>query len=158
MVEWPLKYPDSFRRMGISASKGVLLYGPPGCSKTMIAKAIATESKLNFLAVKGPELFSKYVGDSEKGVREIFKKARSCAPSVIFFDEIDAVASSRSSETDVSDRVLIQILIEIDGIEELNDVIIIAATNRPDTLDKALTRPGRFDHLVYVPPPDLLAR
>ena len=155
MVEWPLKYPDSFKRMGISASKGVLLYGPPGCSKTMIAKAIATESKLNFLAVKGPELFSKYVGDSEKGVREIFKKARSCAPSVIFFDEIDAVASARSGETDVSDRVLIQILIEIDGIEELNDVIIIAATNRPDTLDKALTRPGRFDHLVYVPPPDL---
>jgi AAA family ATPase len=154
-VEWPLKYPDSFKRMGISASKGVLLYGPPGCSKTMIAKAIATESKLNFLAVKGPELFSKYVGDSEKGVREIFKKARSCAPSVIFFDEIDAVASARSGETDVSDRVLIQILIEIDGIEELNDVIIIAATNRPDTLDKALTRPGRFDHLVYVPPPDL---
>jgi AAA family ATPase len=155
VVEWPLKYPDSFKRMGISASKGVLLYGPPGCSKTMIAKAIATESKLNFLAVKGPELFSKYVGDSEKGVREIFKKARSCAPSVIFFDEIDAVASARSGETDVSDRVLIQILIEIDGIEELNDVIIIAATNRPDTLDKALTRPGRFDHLVYVPPPDL---
>ena len=107
MVEWPLKYPDSFKRMGISASKGVLLYGPPGCSKTMIAKAIATESKLNFLAVKGPELFSKYVGDSEKGVREIFKKARSCAPSVIFFDEIDAVASARSGETDVSDRVLI---------------------------------------------------
>ena len=106
VVEWPLRHPEAFLRMGIAPSKGVLLYGPPGCSKTMIAKAIATESQLNFLAVKGPELFSKYVGDSEKAVRDVFRRARQCAPSVVFFDEIDAIAGQRNADSDVHDRVL----------------------------------------------------
>ncbi|EAR89093.2 AAA family ATPase CDC48 subfamily protein (macronuclear) [Tetrahymena thermophila SB210] len=158
VIEWPLKHPDAFKRMGIQPSKGILLYGPPGCSKTMIAKAIATESKLNFLAVKGPELFSKYVGDSEKAIREVFRRARLCAPSVIFFDEIDAIATQRSVNTDVSERVLIQMLTEMDGFEGLKNVVIVAATNRPEIIDKALTRPGRFDHLIYVPPPDIDCR
>lgn len=156
VVEWPLLHPEAFARMGIKPSKGVLLYGPPGCSKTMIAKAIATESNLNFIAIKGPELFSKYVGDSEKAIRELYKRARLCAPAVVFFDEIDAIATKRSSNTDVSDRVL-QLLTEMDGIE-VNNVITIAATNRPDIIDIGLTRPGRIDHLIYVPPPDLEAR
>lgn len=157
VVEWPLKHPEAFKRMGIKPSKGVLLYGPPGCSKTMIAKAIATESSLNFIAIKGPELFSKYVGDSEKAIRELYKRARLCAPAVVFFDEIDAIASKRSASTDVSDRVLLQLLTEMDGIE-INNVITIAATNRPDVLDLGITRPGRMDHLIYVPPPDYDAR
>lgn len=157
VVEWPLKHPEAFKRMGIKPSKGVLLYGPPGCSKTMIAKAIATESSLNFIAIKGPELFSKYVGDSEKAIRELYKRARLCAPAVVFFDEIDAIASKRSASTEVSDRVLLQLLTEMDGIE-INNVITIAATNRPDVLDLGITRPGRMDHLIYVPPPDYDAR
>lgn len=154
VIEWPLKHPEAFTRMGITPSKGILLYGPPGCSKTMMAKAIATESSLNFMAIKGPELFSKYVGDSEKAIRSLFKRARLYSPTVLFFDEIDAIASNRNAETDVHDRVLLQLLTEMDGIETLTQVIVIAATNRPDTLDKALTRPGRFDHLLYVGPPD----
>ncbi|KAM4732079.1 ATPase family gene 2 protein homolog A [Anableps anableps] len=156
-VEWPLRHPEAFTRMGIQPPKGVLLYGPPGCSKTMIAKALANESGLNFLAIKGPELLSKYVGESERAVREVFRKARAVAPSIVFFDEIDALASERGSSAGsggVSDRVLAQLLTEMDGIEQLRDVTVLAATNRPDMIDKALMRPGRLDRIVYVPLPD----
>ncbi|XP_040823188.1 ATPase family protein 2 homolog isoform X2 [Ochotona curzoniae] len=138
-VEWPLQHPECFSRLGIEPPKGVLLYGPPGCSKTMIAKAVANESGLNFLAIKGPELMNKYVGESERAVREIFRKARTVAPSVIFFDELDALAVERGSSSgagNVADRVLAQLLIEMDGIQQLKDVTILAATNRPDRIDK----------------------
>ena len=158
-IEWPLKHPEAFDRLGIKPPKGLLLYGPPGCSKTMMAKAVATESQLNFIAIKGPELFSKYVGDTEKAVREIFRKARTCAPSVIFIDEIDALGTQRQgTDNAVNDRVLCTLLNEMDGIEVLKDVTIIAATNRPDTIDKALVRPGRIDRMIYIPPPDSNAR
>ncbi|XP_048365751.1 ATPase family protein 2 homolog isoform X2 [Sphaerodactylus townsendi] len=160
-VEWPLKYPESFIRMGIQPPKGVLLYGPPGCSKTLIAKALAHESGLNFLTVKGPELMNKYVGESERAVREIFRKARAVSPSILFFDEIDALAVERgssSSSGNVADRVLAQLLTEMDGIEQLKDVTILAATNRPDMIDKALMRPGRIDRIIYVPLPDAATR
>ncbi|XP_076005308.1 ATPase family gene 2 protein homolog A isoform X2 [Genypterus blacodes] len=160
-VEWPLRHPEAFTRMGIQPPKGVLLYGPPGCSKTMIAKALANESGLNFLAVKGPELLSKYVGESERAVREVFRKARAVAPSIVFFDEIDALASDRGSSAGsggVGDRVLAQLLTEMDGIEQLRDVTVLAATNRPDMIDKALMRPGRLDRVVYVPLPDAPTR
>ncbi|XP_036407690.1 ATPase family protein 2 homolog [Megalops cyprinoides] len=160
-VEWPLRHPESFSRMGIQPPKGVLLYGPPGCSKTMIAKALANESGLNFLAVKGPELLSKYVGESERAVREVFRKARAVAPSIVFFDEIDALAVERGSSSGsgaVADRVLAQLLTEMDGIEQLRDVTVLAATNRPDVIDKALMRPGRLDRIVYVPLPDAATR
>ncbi|XP_004941261.3 ATPase family protein 2 homolog isoform X6 [Gallus gallus] len=160
-VEWPLKHPDSFIRMGIQPPKGVLLYGPPGCSKTMIAKALAHESGLNFLAVKGPELMNKYVGESERAVREIFRKARMVSPSILFFDEIDALAVERGNSSgagNVADRVLAQLLTEMDGIEQLKDVTILAATNRPDMIDKALLRPGRIDRIIYVPLPDAATR
>jgi AAA family ATPase len=158
-IEWPLKNPESFKRLGITPPNGTLLYGPPGCSKTLIAKALATESGLNFFAVKGPELFSKYVGDTEKAVRDIFKKARMSSPSIIFFDEIDSMASARNNESSgVEDKVLCQLLNEMDGIEGRGKVIIFGATNRPDMLDKALIRPGRFDRLIYIPPPDEISR
>lgn len=159
-VEWPLKHPESFIRMGIQPPKGILLYGPPGCSKTMIAKALANESGLNFLTVKGPELMNKYVGESERAVREIFRKARAVSPSVLFFDEIDALAVERGSSGsgNVADRVLAQLLTEMDGIEQLKDVVILAATNRPDLIDKALMRPGRIDRIIYVPLPDAATR
>ena len=158
-IEWPLKNPEAFKRLGITPPNGTLLYGPPGCSKTLIAKAIATESGLNFFAVKGPELFSKYVGDTEKAVRDVFKKARMSSPSIIFFDEIDAMASARNNESSgVEDKVLCQLLNEMDGIEGRGRVIIFGATNRPDMLDKALIRPGRFDRLIYIPPPDEISR
>uniref|UniRef100_A0A8C3VJ24 vesicle-fusing ATPase n=1 Tax=Catharus ustulatus TaxID=91951 RepID=A0A8C3VJ24_CATUS len=160
-VEWPLKHPESFIRMGIQPPKGVLLYGPPGCSKTMIAKALAHESGLNFLAVKGPELMNKYVGESERAVREIFRKARAVSPSILFFDEIDALAGERGNSSgagNVADRVLAQLLTEMDGIEQLKDVTILAATNRPDMIDKALLRPGRIDRIIYVPLPDAATR
>lgn len=160
-VEWPLRHPEAFTRMGIQPPKGVLLYGPPGCSKTMIAKALANESGLNFLAIKGPELLSKYVGESERAVREVFRKARAVAPSIVFFDEIDALASERGSSSGssgVGDRVLAQLLTEMDGIEQLRDVTVLAATNRPDMMDKALMRPGRLDRIVYVPLPDASTR
>uniref|UniRef100_A0A8C7WV59 AFG2 AAA ATPase homolog A n=1 Tax=Oryzias sinensis TaxID=183150 RepID=A0A8C7WV59_9TELE len=160
-VEWPLRHPEAFIRMGIQPPKGVLLYGPPGCSKTMVAKALANESGLNFLTIKGPELLSKYVGESEKAVREVFRKARIVSPSIVFFDEIDALASERGSATGlkgVGDRVLAQLLTEIDGIEQLRDVTVLAATNRPDMIDKALMRPGRLDRIIYVPLPDALTR
>uniref|UniRef100_A0A3Q2PQF1 AFG2 AAA ATPase homolog A n=1 Tax=Fundulus heteroclitus TaxID=8078 RepID=A0A3Q2PQF1_FUNHE len=160
-VEWPLRHPEAFTRMGIQPPKGVLLYGPPGCSKTMIAKALANESGLNFLAIKGPELLSKYVGESERAVREVFRKARAVAPSIVFFDEIDALASERGSSAasgGVGDRVLAQLLTEMDGVEQLRDVTVLAATNRPDMIDKALMRPGRLDRIVYVPLPDAATR
>ncbi|XP_065131277.1 ATPase family gene 2 protein homolog A isoform X1 [Paramisgurnus dabryanus] len=160
-VEWPLKHPEAFSRLGISPPKGVLLYGPPGCSKTMIAKALANESQLNFISIKGPELLSKYVGESERSVREVFRKARQVAPSIIFFDEIDALAVSRGSSSQaggVGSRVMAQLLTEMDGIEQLKDVTVLAATNRPDMIDKALMRPGRLDRIVYVPLPDAATR
>ncbi|CAF0804058.1 unnamed protein product [Didymodactylos carnosus] len=161
MIVWPIKHPLAFKTMSIQPPKGILMYGPPGCSKTMIAKAVATESGLNFFAVKGPELFSKWVGESERAIREIFRRSRLASPAIIFFDEIDAIANQRSSntgQTNVGDRVLAQLLNEMDGIEKLQGVTIIAATNRPDCIDPALMRPGRFDRIVYVPLPDELTR
>ncbi|MEM0051887.1 MAG: CDC48 family AAA ATPase [Sulfolobales archaeon] len=160
VVEWPLKYPESFKRLGIEPPKGVLLYGPPGCGKTLLAKAVATESGANFIAVKGPEIMSKWVGESEKAIREIFKKARIYAPSVVFLDEIDSIAPIRGvlEDTHVTERVVSQLLTELDSIEKLRNVAIIAATNRPDLVDPALLRPGRFDRVIYVPPPDRRAR
>ncbi len=159
-VEWPLKYASLFRHMGATPPKGILLYGPPGTGKTLLAKAVATESEANFISVKGPEFLSKWVGESEKAVRETFRKARQAAPCVIFLDEIDAIAPVRgtSSDSGVTERVISQILTEMDGLESLHNVVVIAATNRPDIMDPALMRPGRFDRLVYVPPPGLEAR
>ncbi|ODV83891.1 hypothetical protein CANARDRAFT_29620 [[Candida] arabinofermentans NRRL YB-2248] len=160
MVQLPLIASETFKKLGISAPKGLLLYGPPGCSKTLTAKALASESGLNFLAIKGPEIFNKYVGESEKKIREIFKKARLSSPSIIFIDEIDALATNRESDdsNNVSKQVLNSMLNEIDGVEELKGVIIIGATNRPDSIDPALLRPGRLDRHVYVSPPDKHAR
>jgi len=158
-VEWPLKYPHIFEQLGIKPPKGILLYGPPGCGKTLIAKAVATESGANFISVKGPEILSKWVGESERAIREIFRRARQVAPAIIFFDEIDAIAGVRGRDVSgVVDRIVNQMLTEMDGIEPLKGVVVIAATNRPDLLDPALLRPGRFDRLIYVPPPDVRAR
>jgi AAA family ATPase len=159
VVEWPLEYPQLFASLNLSAPRGVLLYGPPGCSKTLMAKALATESSMNFLAVRGPELLSKWLGESEKAVQGLFRRARAAAPSIVFFDEIDALASKRGdTSAGVNDRVLSQLLAEIDGIQGLRRVVVIAATNRPDMLDSALMRPGRIDRKVYVPPPDKESR
>jgi transitional endoplasmic reticulum ATPase len=154
-VEWPLKYPEMFKVVSIKPPRGILLFGPPGTGKTLLAKAVASESEANFISIKGPELLSKYVGESERAIRETFRKAKQAAPTVIFFDEIDSIAPQRSSvsDTHVSERVVSQILTELDGIEELKDVIIVAATNRPDMVDPALLRPGRFDRLIYIRPP-----
>ena len=154
-VEWPLKYPENFEKFGVKPPKGTMLFGPPGTGKTLLAKAVANESDANFITVKGPELLSKWVGESEKGVREIFRKARQTAPTVIFFDEIDSIASTRgtSSDSGVTQRVVNQLLTEIDGMEELQDVAIIAATNRPDIIDPGLMRPGRFDRHIKVESP-----
>ncbi|XP_043581016.1 ATPase family protein 2 homolog isoform X3 [Bombus pyrosoma] len=161
-VEWPLRHPEVFLRMGITPPKGVLMFGPPGCSKTMIAKALATESKVNFLNIKGPELFSKWVGESEKAVREVFRKARQVSPSIVFIDEIDALGSERGSSSsagsNVQERVLAQLLTELDGVTALGSVTLVAATNRPDKIDKALLRPGRLDRIIYVALPDYEAR
>ncbi|HEY7227479.1 MAG TPA: CDC48 family AAA ATPase [Nitrososphaeraceae archaeon] len=160
-VEWPLKYHGLFVHSDATPPKGILLYGPPGTGKTLMAKAAAHESEANFISIKGPELLSKWVGESEKGVREIFRKARQASPCIVFFDEIDAIAPTRGalgSDSHVTERVISQLLTELDGLEVLSDVIIIAATNRPDIIDAALLRPGRFDRLLYVPPPDKEAR
>jgi transitional endoplasmic reticulum ATPase len=159
-VEWPLKRPDIFVRMGINPPKGILLHGPPGCGKTLLARAVASESEANFISVRGPEIFSKWVGESEKAIREIFRKARMAAPSIIFFDEFDALVPSRGSAVDsrVTERVISQLLTEIDGLISLQNVVVLAATNRPDIIDPAVLRPGRFDRRVYVPPPDSDAR
>jgi transitional endoplasmic reticulum ATPase len=160
-IEWPLKYPEKFSRMGISPPKGVLLYGPPGCGKTLLAKAVANESEANFILVNGPEIFSKWVGESEKAIREIFRKARMAAPSIVFFDEIEAIAMRKEllgDDSGVSYRVISQLVTEIDGVKKLSDVIVIGATNRPDLIDPAMLRPGRLDWLIYVPPPDEKAR
>ncbi|MCL7399939.1 MAG: CDC48 family AAA ATPase, partial [Thaumarchaeota archaeon] len=160
-VEWPLKYPEVFEHLDAKPPKGILLYGPPGTGKTLLAKAVANESEANFISVKGPELLSKWVGESERAVREIFRKAKQAAPSIIFFDEIDSIAPVRGGgygDSHVTERVISQLLTEMDGLEELRGVVVIAATNRPDIIDPALLRPGRFDKLLYVPPPDIEAR
>jgi transitional endoplasmic reticulum ATPase len=160
-VEWPLRYRDVFDHMHAEPPKGILLYGPPGTGKTLLAKAVATESEANFISVKGPEFLSKWVGESERAVRETFRKAKMAAPCIIFFDEIDSVVPTRGGmfgDSHVTERVISQFLTEIDGLEDLNDVTVIAASNRPDIIDPALLRPGRFDRSIYVPPPDLEAR
>ena len=160
-IQWPLRYPEVFETMDLKAAKGVLLYGPPGTGKTLLAKAVANESDSNFIPVKGPELINKYVGESERGVRKIFSKARENAPSIIFFDEIDSIATERGrsgGDSQVTERVVSQLLTELDGIESLEDVVVIAATNRPDLIDRALMRPGRLDRHINVPAPDTESR
>ncbi|MGA1822193.1 MAG: CDC48 family AAA ATPase [Thermoplasmatota archaeon] len=159
-IEWPIMHPESFNRMGIKPPKGVLLFGPPGTGKTLLAKAVATETKANFISIKGPEVLSKWVGDSEKAVREIFKKAKQVAPSIVFLDEIDAIAPIRSSASNnnVSERMVNQLLTSMDGIEDTEGVVVLGATNRPDILDHALLRSGRFDRLLFIGPPDREAR
>ncbi|WP_089825261.1 AAA family ATPase [Halogranum amylolyticum] len=160
-VQWPLEYPEAFDRVSMRPATGVLLYGPPGTGKTLLAKVVANEAQSNFISIKGPELLNKYVGESEKGVREVFEKARANAPTVVFFDEIDALAAERGgagSDAGVGERVVSQLLTELDGLEELEDVVVIATTNRRDLLDDALLRPGRFDQHVHVGAPDAAAR
>jgi transitional endoplasmic reticulum ATPase len=160
-VELPFKYPELFEQVGIRPTKGILLFGPPGTGKTLLAKAVATESEANFISIRGPELLSKWVGESERGIREVFKKARQSAPCVVFFDEIDAIAPSRGSrigDSGVTDRMVNQLLTEMDGIQPLKNIVVIGATNRVDILDPALLRPGRFDSIIYIPPPDLESR
>jgi SpoVK/Ycf46/Vps4 family AAA+-type ATPase len=159
-VLWPLTYPDTFARLGVSPPRGVLLYGPPGCGKTYLVKALAGTGKANVLSVKGAELLSKWVGDSERAVRELFRRAREAAPTLVFLDEVDALAPTRGQATDggTTDRVVAALLTELDGVESLQNVVVIGATNRPDLIDSALLRPGRLERLVYVPPPDADAR
>ncbi len=160
-IQWPLEYPEVFQAMDMEAAKGVIMYGPPGTGKTLLAKAVANKAESNFISIKGPELLNKFVGESEKGVREVFEKARSNAPTVIFFDEIDSIATERGQQTGdsgVSERVVSQLLTELDGLEELEDVVVIATTNRPDLIDPALLRPGRLDRHVHVPVPDEAGR
>src|SRR5215218_11417562 len=160
-IEWPLKHANLFAEADVQPPKGILLYGPPGTGKTMIAKAVAVTSEANFISIKGPELISKWVGESEKGVREVFRKARQAAPCIVFFDEIDAIAPRRGADfgdSHVTERLISQLLTELDGLEVLTNVIVIGATNRPDIIDTALLRPGRFDRLLYVPSPDKESR
>lgn len=159
-VEWPLKYPEAFKEMGICPPSGILLYGPPGTGKTLLAKAIATESEANFISVKGPEILSMWVGESEKGIRKIFRRARQVAPSIVFFDEIDSIAPKRGAETgnNVTERIVNQMLTELDGIDSMKNVVFIAATNRPDLIDTGLLRPGRIDKLIKVSAPNEKAR
>ncbi|GAB4317474.1 MAG: CDC48 family AAA ATPase [Promethearchaeota archaeon] len=156
-VEWPLKYPHLFKKAGIRPLNGILMFGPPGCGKTLLAKAVASESQCNFISVKGPEIFSKWVGESERAIREIFRKARGAAPSIIYFDELDAIATGRGSTlsgTPVYESIVNQLLAELDGVEERKGVVVIASTNRPDIIDPALLRPGRFDRIILIPAPD----
>lgn len=159
-IEWPLKRPEKFRQMGIRPPKGILLYGPPGTGKTMIAQAVANETNANFISIRGPQMLSKWVGESEKAIREIFKKAKQVSPSIVFFDELDSIAPFRGMEdgSRVMERVVNQLLAELDGLEALKDVVIIAATNRPDIIDPALLRSGRFDRLVMIGAPDKFGR
>ena len=160
-IQWPLEYPGVFETMNVESAKGVMLYGPPGTGKTLLAKAVANEAESNFISIKGPELLNKFVGESEKGVREVFSKARENAPTVIFFDEIDAIAAERgqgSSDSGVGERMVSQLLTELDGLETLEDVVVVATSNRPDLIDSALLRPGRLDRHVHVPVPDETAR
>jgi transitional endoplasmic reticulum ATPase len=160
-VEWPMKQPEIFKRLSIKPPKGILLYGPPGCGKTLLARAVATESEANFISIKGPEVFSKWVGESEKAIREVFRKARMAAPAVIFFDEMDSLTPQRGSgqgDSGVTERVISQLLTEMDGILSLQDIVVVAATNRPNLIDPAVLRPGRFDRLIYVPEPDEKSR
>ncbi len=158
-VEWPLNSPELFTRLGIKPPKGILLYGPPGCGKTLLARAVSTESEANFISIKGPEVFSKWVGESEKAIREVFRKARMASPAVIFLDEMDSLAPRRGlSDSGVSQRVISQLLTEMDGLVTLSDIVVIAATNRPDMVDPAVLRPGRFDRMIYVPEPDEKSR
>jgi transitional endoplasmic reticulum ATPase len=159
-VLWPLQYPDTFEKLGVAAPHGLLLYGPPGCGKTYLVKAIAGSGQANVLSVKGAELLSKWVGESEKAVRELFRRAREAAPTLVFLDEVDALAPTRGQSTDggTTDRVVAALLTELDGVESLHDVVVLGATNRPDLIDPALLRPGRLEKLVYVPPPDAAAR
>jgi transitional endoplasmic reticulum ATPase len=155
-VEWPMKYPTLYANMGHRMPRGILLHGPSGTGKTLLAKAVATESEANFISVRGPELLSKWVGESERGIREIFKRARQSSPCVIFFDEIDSIAPVRGlgGDSAVTERVVSQLLTELDGITSLHDVVVLAATNRADMLDPSLLRPGRFDKIILVPMPD----
>jgi len=159
-VDWPLKYPEAFESVGIRPPRGVLLYGLPGTGKTLLVRALATESNINFISIKGPELLSKWVGESERAVREVFRKARQAAPALIFFDEIDSIVPARGtgSETHVTERVVSQFLTELDGLVELKEVVVVAATNRPDLVDRSLLRPGRFDRRIYIPMPNRDAR
>lgn len=159
-VQWPLQYPEAFAAVGVRPPRGILLYGLPGTGKTLLVRALATESNLNFISVKGPELISKWVGESERAVREIFRKARQAAPALVFFDEIDSIVPGRGSgsETNVTERVVSQFLTELDGLVQLKDVVIVGATNRPDLIDSSMLRPGRFDRLIYIPMPDKQAR
>ncbi|MDP2726196.1 MAG: AAA family ATPase, partial [Dehalococcoidia bacterium] len=159
-IQWPLRYPEVFRQANTAPPKGILLSGPPGTGKTLLAKAVANESGANFISIKGPALLSKWIGESEKGIREVFKKARQASPCIVFFDEIDAIAPSRGAGGDshVTERVVSQLLTELDGIEELKGVVVLAATNRPDILDPALLRPGRLDRQLELPAPEEAAR
>jgi len=159
-IEWPLKYAGLFEHMHTTPSKGILLYGPPGVGKTLLAKAVATESGVNFISVKGPELLSKWIGDSEKGIREVFRKARQASPCIVFFDEIDSIAARRGGESSshTVDRMISQLLTEMDGIEELKGIVILAATNRIDILDPAILRAGRFDFHIELSAPDEITR
>jgi len=158
MILYPIDYPDKFKKFGMKPSKGVLFYGPPGCGKTLMAKAVANECSSNFISIKGPELLSKWVGESESQVRGVFDKARTAAPCVLFFDELDSIGGSRGEGGGPGDTVINQMLTEMDGAGAKKDVFFIGATNRPDILDAALIRPGRLDQLIYIPLPDLEAR
>jgi len=160
MIELPLQKPESFRRLGIKPAKGILLYGPPGTGKTLIAKAVANEAEANFISIKGPEIMSKWVGESEKAIRKVFQKAKQVAPCIVFIDEIDAIAPRRGSDAgnNVTERVVNQLLTSIDGLEDMDMVTVMAATNRPDIIDPAILRPGRFDNLIFIPVPDYVTR